>query len=134
MKPEEIWNCTKWIKKDKFLKGIRKVTLVGSNQYSLGGSVIEAAPNKVTVEVKETNISATNPFGYKVRSYSDRELTRAELEAMGLGKKWWKQKYFQFYFQTVKQIGFGFQYQPLYPVPIYDRFQRSFQIITRPMK
>lgn len=74
-------------RKDAFLKGVYRVSLIGSNQYSLGGSVIEAAPNKVTMEVQEANISESNPFGYKVRSYSDRELTREEVEAMGLGSK-----------------------------------------------
>ena len=72
--------------KDKFLPGVYRVTMVGLNQYSLGGSVIEAAPVRVVMEVEETNISATNPFGFKVRAYSEEELTLEERRAIG----WYK--------------------------------------------
>lgn len=67
----------------QFLTGVHKITLVGLNQYSLGGSVIEAAPVRVIMEVEETNISANNPFGFKVRAYSEEELSIEEQRSMG---------------------------------------------------
>lgn len=69
--------------KGKFVKGVRRVSMVGTRQYLLGGESVEATKVLVQMEVREAAISQANPFGFVVTDYADRQLSVRELDQRG---------------------------------------------------
>lgn len=69
--------------KTRYLDGVRKVTMIGTKRYFLGGGLIEPLLVRVTMEVRETSISQANPFGFVLSNYKEEELSAAELDVRG---------------------------------------------------
>ena len=52
------------------------VTIEGTRQYIIAGTVVEAVPMRYKLEFKQRYISKANPFGFELTSYSEKEMTR----------------------------------------------------------
>lgn len=53
---------------------IQTVTIEGTRQYIIAGTVVEAVPVRYTMEFRQRYISKSNPFGFQLESYSAKEL------------------------------------------------------------
>lgn len=53
------------------------VTIEGTRQYIIAGTVVEAVPMRYRLEFKQRYISKANPFGFELISYSEKEMTGA---------------------------------------------------------
>ncbi|MAI08013.1 MAG: hypothetical protein CMF61_03550 [Magnetococcales bacterium] len=51
------------------------VTIEGTRQYIIAGTVVEAIPMRYKMEFKQRYISKSNPFGFELVSYNETELT-----------------------------------------------------------
>lgn len=56
-----------------------KVTIEGVRQYIIAGTVVEAAPYRYVLEFRQTAITKSNPFGFQLMSYSEKEITNTLL-------------------------------------------------------
>lgn len=52
------------------------VTIEGTRQYIMAGTVVEAEPIRFTMEFKQRFISKANPFGFELLSYDEKVLNR----------------------------------------------------------
>ncbi len=52
------------------------VTIEGTRQYIMAGTVVEAEPIRFTMEFKQRFISKANPFGFELLSYDEKVLSR----------------------------------------------------------
>ncbi len=50
------------------------VTMHGTSQQIIAGSVVEVLPMKITLELQQVNVSRSNPFGYMLVSYKEEVL------------------------------------------------------------
>jgi hypothetical protein len=53
---------------------VRTVTMKGSLQTILAGSVVESVPVELTLKLQKTMISRTNPFGFQLAAYAARKV------------------------------------------------------------
>tara|TARA_R110000868_G_scaffold218576_1_gene469030 strand:+ start:175450 stop:176097 length:648 start_codon:yes stop_codon:yes gene_type:complete len=51
------------------------VTIEGTRQYIIAGTVVEAVPMRYTMEFRQRYISKSNPFGFELESYSAKEIS-----------------------------------------------------------
>ena len=58
--------------------------VVGTVQYILGGSVVEAVPHKVVMTVRQKQITHENPFGFELVSYNEGKADEGDLREVGL--------------------------------------------------
>jgi len=54
--------------------GRQMVTILGTSQQIIAGSVVEVLPMRMTLELQEVNVSRSNPFGYMLVSYREEVL------------------------------------------------------------
>ncbi|HEX2859129.1 MAG TPA: TraE/TraK family type IV conjugative transfer system protein [Alphaproteobacteria bacterium] len=53
---------------------VRNVTMRGSLQTILAGSVVESVPVEISLKLQKTMISRTNPFGFQLAAYAARKI------------------------------------------------------------
>ncbi|MFT7144302.1 MAG: hypothetical protein ACI9TY_000400 [Alphaproteobacteria bacterium] len=53
---------------------VQTVTIEGTRQYIIAGTVVEAVPVRYTMEFRQRYISKSNPFGFELESYSAKEI------------------------------------------------------------
>lgn len=54
---------------------IQTVTIEGTRQYIIAGTVVEAVPMRYKMEFRQRFISKANPFGFELTTYNETELT-----------------------------------------------------------
>jgi len=55
------------------------VTIEGTRQYIIAGTVVEAVPVRYVMAFRQRYISKANPFGFELESYSAKEISTQEL-------------------------------------------------------
>jgi hypothetical protein len=61
----------------------RTVTLRGSLQTILAGSVVESVPIEISLKLQKVIISKTNPFGFQLAAYSAHKVAQQQTPATG---------------------------------------------------
>jgi hypothetical protein len=56
---------------------VQTVTIEGTRQYIIAGTVVEAVPMRYTLEFKQRYISNANPFGFELTGYNEKEMAGA---------------------------------------------------------
>lgn len=62
---------------------IRYVTMRGSLQTIIAGSVVESLPLEITLKLQKSIISKANPFGFQLAEYRERAVAASDARPMG---------------------------------------------------